>query len=106
MRPAGAIADRGGAPTPSRHRRCPTSARAGGLAGVFISVTTIPAAGNVALGLAFGAWQEVIGSSLQLAINITGMALAGWVTLLLQKHLSGRIGRPPEVIRGGPADSA
>jgi len=83
-----------------------TSARAGGLAGVFISVTTIPAAGNVALGLAFGAWQEVIGSSLQLAINITGMALAGWVTLLIQKHLGGRIGRPPEVMRGGPAESA
>ena len=83
-----------------------TSARAGGLAGVFISVTTIPAAGNVALGLAFGAWQEVIGSSLQLAINITGMALAGWVTLLSQKHLGGRIWRPPEVMRGGPAESA
>jgi uncharacterized hydrophobic protein (TIGR00271 family) len=83
-----------------------TSARAGGLAGVFISVTTIPAAGNVALGLAFGAWQEVSGSSLQLALNITGMALAGWVTLLLQKYLGGRIGRPPHVMRGGPAESA
>jgi hypothetical protein len=31
-----------------------TSAKTGGLSGVFISVTTIPAAGNVALGLAFG----------------------------------------------------
>jgi uncharacterized hydrophobic protein (TIGR00271 family) len=82
-----------------------TSARAGGLAGVFISVTTIPAAGNVALGLAFGVWHEVGGSSLQLAVNITGMALAGWATLLLQKHLGGRIGRPPGLMRG-PADSA
>jgi uncharacterized hydrophobic protein (TIGR00271 family) len=80
-----------------------TSARAGGLAGVFISVTTIPAAGNVALGLAFGAWREVIGSSLQLTVNITGMALAGWATLLIQKRLAGRIGRPPELMRG-PAD--
>ena len=35
-----------------------TSARLGGLSGVFISVTTIPAAGNVALGLAFGAWAR------------------------------------------------
>jgi uncharacterized hydrophobic protein (TIGR00271 family) len=61
-----------------------TSARAGGLAGVFISVTTIPAAGNVALGLAFGAIDEVVGSSLQLLVNITGMALAGWATLALQ----------------------
>lgn len=64
-----------------------TSSRSGGLTGVFISVTTIPAAGNVALGLAFGAWQEVIGSSLQLAVNITGMALAGWATLVVQGWL-------------------
>lgn len=82
-----------------------TSARAGGLAGVFISVTTIPAAGNVALGLAFLEWREVVGSSLQLVINITGMALAGWITLILQKYLAGRIGRPPEMVRGGPAES-
>ena len=41
-----------------------TSAKLGGLSGVFISVTTIPAAGNVALGLAFGAWDEVRGSGL------------------------------------------
>ena len=39
-----------------------TSARTGGLSGVFISVTTVPAAGNIALGLAFGAWSEVWGS--------------------------------------------
>jgi len=72
-----------------------TSARAGGLTGVFISVTTIPAAGNVALGLAFGAWHEVFGSSLQLVVNITGMALAGWMTLVLQQRLWGRLNRPP-----------
>ena len=46
-----------------------TSAKVGGLSGVFISVTTIPAAGNVALGLAFGATDEIRGSSLQLVLN-------------------------------------
>lgn len=61
-----------------------TSAKAGGLTGVFVSVTTIPAAGNVALALAFGVWHEVRGSLLQLIANIAGMALAGWATLLLQ----------------------
>lgn len=61
-----------------------TSAKAGGLTGVFISVTTIPAAANVAAGLAFGLWHEVRGSLLQLIINITGMAIAGWLTLVLQ----------------------
>ena len=61
-----------------------TSAKAGGLTGVFISVATIPAAANIAAGLAFGLWHEVRGSLLQLMVNITGMALAGWLTLVLQ----------------------
>ena len=51
-----------------------TSAHTGGLSGVFISVTTVPAAGNIALGLAFGAWHEVWGSGLQLALNLVAMA--------------------------------
>jgi uncharacterized hydrophobic protein (TIGR00271 family) len=63
-----------------------TSAKVGGLSGVFISVTTVPAAGNVALGIAFAAWDEVMGSAIQLALNISGMILAGWATLALQ-HL-------------------
>ncbi len=63
-----------------------TSAKVGGLSGVFISVTTVPAAGNVALGIAFGAWDEVTGSTIQLALNISGMVVAGWATLALQ-HL-------------------
>jgi uncharacterized hydrophobic protein (TIGR00271 family) len=68
-----------------------TSAKVGGLSGVFISVTTVPASGNVALGLAFGAWHEVAGSSAQLAINLTGMALAGWATLAFQQKVWGRV---------------
>ena len=68
-----------------------TSARIGGLSGVFISVTTIPAAGNVALGLAFGAGREVWGSTAQLLLNITGMAVAGWLTLALQQAIWARM---------------
>jgi uncharacterized hydrophobic protein (TIGR00271 family) len=68
-----------------------TSAKVGGLSGVFISVTTIPAAGNVALGLAFGAGDEIWGSSLQLVLNLTGMALAGWATLAFQQAAWGRV---------------
>jgi uncharacterized hydrophobic protein (TIGR00271 family) len=68
-----------------------TSARVGGLSGVFISVTTVPAAGNVALGLAFGASHEIWGSSLQLALNLSGMALAGWATLALQQAVWSRV---------------
>ena len=68
-----------------------TSARVGGLSGVFISVTTIPAAGNVALGLAFGSSHEIWGSSLQLLVNLSGMALAGWATLALQQTVWSRV---------------
>lgn len=68
-----------------------TSNRAGALAGVFISVTTIPAAGNIALGLAFLAWPEVWGSLLQLFINIAGMGIAGWLALLAQRKLWSRV---------------
>lgn len=71
-----------------------TSARVGGLSGVFISVTTVPAAGNVALGLAFGAWDEVRGSGLQLVVNLVGMALAGWLTLALQRAVWSRVPAP------------
>ncbi|MGL5850419.1 MAG: DUF389 domain-containing protein, partial [Phycicoccus sp.] len=81
-----------------------TSARTGGLSGVFISVTTVPAAANVSLGLAFQAWFEVTGSLAQLALNLTGMAVAGWLTLWVQQVLWSRVrvrrptmvGHPPE----------
>jgi hypothetical protein len=58
---------------------------------VFISVTTVPAAGNIALGLAFGAGSEVWGSIQQLALNLLGMAIAGWVTLALQQTVWARM---------------
>ena len=51
------------------------------MVGVFISVTTVPAAGNLALGLAVGEDGEIIGSLAQLGANIGGMILSG--TLLL-----------------------
>ncbi|KRC48956.1 MULTISPECIES: DUF389 domain-containing protein [unclassified Nocardioides] len=67
-----------------------TSGKVGGLSGVFISVTTIPAAGNVALGLAFGVPDEVRGSALQLLLNVAGMAAAGWLTLAFQQAVWSR----------------
>lgn len=68
-----------------------TSSRVGGLSGVFISVTTVPAAGNVGLGIAFGASDQIWGSTAQLLINISGMALAGWATLALQDAVWTRV---------------
>jgi uncharacterized hydrophobic protein (TIGR00271 family) len=51
------------------------------MVGVFISVTTVPAAGNLALGLAVGEPGEILGSLAQLGANIGGMIVSG--TLLL-----------------------
>jgi len=68
-----------------------TSAKVGGLSGVFISVTTVPAAGNIALGLAFGATHEIWGSTLQLGLNLAGMAVAGWATLAFQQAAWSRL---------------
>ena len=70
-----------------------TSARVGGLSGVFISVTTVPAAGNVALGLAFGLSHEIWGSTLQLLLNLSGMAVAGWAALAIQQAVWSRVSR-------------
>ncbi len=68
-----------------------TSGRMGGLSGVFISVTTVPAAGNIALGLAFWLPEEIAGSAAQLGINLVAMMLAGWITLLVQQQVAGRL---------------
>lgn len=53
------------------------------MVGVFISVTTVPAAGNLALGLAVRDGGEIGGSLTQLGLNLVGMVLAGTLTLLL-----------------------
>lgn len=68
-----------------------TSGRVGGLTGVFISVTTIPAAANIAVGLALWVPDAIIGSAAQLAINLLTMAFAGWATLAIQQRFVGRV---------------
>ncbi len=67
-----------------------TSSQSTGIIGVFISVTTIPASGNIAVGIVFLRWDEVLGSAFQLGINLTGMAIAGWVTLALRQWMANR----------------
>jgi uncharacterized hydrophobic protein (TIGR00271 family) len=62
-----------------------TSSRATALVGVFISVTTIPAAGNAAVAAAVGNWYETGQSAAQLAINLTGITAAGALVLALRR---------------------
>ena len=64
-----------------------TSAKSSALIGVLISVTTIPAAANIGVGAALGAWGETGGAAAQLALNLTAIVLAGVVTLFLQRRL-------------------
>ncbi|WP_422739399.1 DUF389 domain-containing protein [Micromonospora sp. WMMD729] len=62
-----------------------TSKKSGSLVGVLISVTTVPAAANVAVAAAYGVWDEAAGSALQLVINVAAIVLAGLLTLLVQQ---------------------
>jgi uncharacterized hydrophobic protein (TIGR00271 family) len=61
----------------------------GVLVGVFISVTTVPAAGFAAVAAVVGAWAPALGSLAQLGVNVVGIVVAGLVVLLI----SGRRGR-------------
>ena len=64
-----------------------TAGKTNALVGVFISVTTVPAAGDFSLSLAFGSTAEMAGSAAQLGINLLGMTVAGVLTLLSQRQL-------------------
>ncbi|HJY24931.1 MAG TPA: DUF389 domain-containing protein, partial [Actinomycetes bacterium] len=67
-----------------------TSAKSGALVGVLISVTTVPAAANVALGLAYGDVPEARGSLVQLGINLGSIVVAGCLTLIVQQYVWSR----------------
>ena len=69
-------------------------ARTSTLLGVFISVTTIPAASDIGVASAFGSWSEARGSLLQLLLNIVVLIVVGLLTLrfvrLLWRRISNR----------------
>lgn len=56
------------------------------MVGVFISVTTVPAAGNLALGLAVWEPSEITGSLEQLGANVAGMVISGTLLLLVVRR--------------------
>jgi uncharacterized hydrophobic protein (TIGR00271 family) len=68
-----------------------TAGRSNALVGVFISVTTVPAAGNLALALALWVPAEMGGSAAQLGVNLLGMVVAGVLTLLVQRAVWRRV---------------
>lgn len=76
-----------------------TAGRTDALVGVFISVTTVPAAGNLALAVALGVPSEISGSLLQLGVNLLGMVIAGCCVLTVQRISSGRYDRIRRMLR-------
>jgi uncharacterized hydrophobic protein (TIGR00271 family) len=68
-----------------------TAGRSNALVGVFISVTTVPAAGNLALAFALRVPNEIGGAAAQLGINLLGMTVAGCLVLTLQRVLTGNL---------------
>jgi uncharacterized hydrophobic protein (TIGR00271 family) len=74
------------------------------MVGVFISVTTVPAAGNLALGLAFLDGTEIRGSATQLGINIVGMVIAGATVLIVMRWCWPWVTTASERVFGRQAD--
>ena len=62
-----------------------TTLHTGALIGVLISVTTIPAAGNIGVAGAYGDWTEWRGALAQLVLNLVTLLLACLATLRLQR---------------------
>ncbi len=68
-----------------------TSAKSSALVGVFISVTTVPAAADMAVSLALEGGDEFWRASAQLGINLVGIMVAAVTTLALQRALWHRV---------------
>jgi uncharacterized hydrophobic protein (TIGR00271 family) len=66
-------------------------ARSGALIGVFISVTTIPAAADIGVSSAFENWSEARGSLIQLLLNVAILIAVGAVGLVVQRRLWARL---------------
>jgi uncharacterized hydrophobic protein (TIGR00271 family) len=78
-----------------------TEARANALIGVFISVTTIPAAASAGVSIAYSSWSEARGSALQLLLNVVLLIVVGAVGLRAQHAIwgSSAAGDPPGLRR-------
>ncbi len=73
-----------------------TSAKSAALVGVFISVTTVPAAGFAVVAATLGRWRIAAESTGQLLINLAGITIAAVVVLTLRRRSWSRsdTGRP------------
>jgi uncharacterized hydrophobic protein (TIGR00271 family) len=70
-----------------------TEARTSTLIGVFISVTTIPAAADIGVSLAFGSTDETLGSFEQLLLNVFVLAAVAVIGIPTQRLIWTRVRR-------------
>ena len=70
-----------------------TESRANALIGVFISVTTIPAAASIGLSLSFANWHDARGSIAQLLLNVVLLIAVGAAGLSTQRFIWTRMPR-------------
>jgi uncharacterized hydrophobic protein (TIGR00271 family) len=63
-----------------------TTAKSGALIGVLISVTTIPAAADIAVSAADEDLENALGAAGQLALNLATLILVGLATLVIQRR--------------------
>jgi uncharacterized hydrophobic protein (TIGR00271 family) len=68
--------------------------RASSAVGVAISITTIPAAAYFGVAVAVGEMDEAWGALAVLGVNVVTLLAAGTATLILQRRLARRRGRP------------
>lgn len=61
-----------------------STAKSGALVGVLISVTTVPAAANAAVAIAYGVPEQAAGALIQLVVNLAAITLGGVLTLGVQ----------------------
>jgi uncharacterized hydrophobic protein (TIGR00271 family) len=70
------------------------SAKSAALVGVFISVTTVPAAGFAVVAATVGDWSIAAQSAAQLVVNLVGIVVAGvlvlWVRQLADRRQQAR----------------
>lgn len=64
-----------------------TLAKTGALTGVFISVTTIPAAAAIAVSVAYRDWHEALGSLEQLLLNVGLLVIVGALAMRIQRRI-------------------
>ncbi|MBT0567992.1 DUF389 domain-containing protein [Williamsia sp. CHRR-6] len=66
------------------------SAKSSALVGVFISVTTVPAAGYAVVAATLGQWRVAAESAAQLGVNMIGIVVAGMVVLWVHQWVGTR----------------